>query len=84
MRAPARAHTDILNPSSGDKIGEITSGGFCPSANKPFAMGYVISAASFKEFIRHLMFVAAMFQLLSLLKGRLLIFLFEAKRLLRK
>jgi aminomethyltransferase len=39
MRAPARAHTDILHADNGSKIGEITSGGFCPSANKPFAMG---------------------------------------------
>lgn len=45
MRAPARAHTDIQN-DAGKKIGEITSGGFCPSANKPFAMGYVETASS--------------------------------------
>jgi aminomethyltransferase len=42
-KAPARAHTDILD-ESGQKIGEITSGGFGPSVNKPVAMGYVKSA----------------------------------------
>lgn len=44
MRAPARGHTDITDPTSGNKIGEITSGGFSPSANKPIAMGYVHTA----------------------------------------
>jgi aminomethyltransferase len=39
-RAPARAHTEIHN-AQGRKIGEITSGGFGPSANGPVAMGYV-------------------------------------------
>lgn len=39
-RAPARAHTDVLD-ATGKKIGEITSGGFGPSVNKPVAMGYV-------------------------------------------
>ena len=42
-RAPARAHTEIQN-EKGDKIGEITSGGFGPSVNGPVAMGYVDSA----------------------------------------
>ncbi len=41
-KAPARAHTDILD-ASGAKIGEITSGGFGPSVNGPVAMGYVES-----------------------------------------
>ncbi|MDX2143983.1 MAG: glycine cleavage system aminomethyltransferase GcvT [Rhodospirillaceae bacterium] len=39
-RAPARAHTDVVN-DAGKKIGEITSGGFGPSVNGPVAMGYV-------------------------------------------
>ncbi|MBL8631256.1 MAG: glycine cleavage system aminomethyltransferase GcvT [Rhodospirillaceae bacterium] len=39
-RAPARAHTEVLN-ESGEPIGEITSGGFGPSVNGPIAMGYV-------------------------------------------
>jgi aminomethyltransferase len=39
-RAPARGHTDIVDPK-GEKLGEITSGGFGPSANAPVAMGYV-------------------------------------------
>ncbi len=39
-RAPARAHTIILS-EAGDKIGEITSGGFGPTIEGPIAMGYV-------------------------------------------
>lgn len=39
-KAPARAHTEILSPK-GEKIGEVTSGGFGPSLNGPLAMGYV-------------------------------------------
>jgi len=39
-RAPARAHTEIQSPD-GAVIGEITSGGFGPSAGGPVAMGYV-------------------------------------------
>jgi len=39
-KAPARAHTDILD-SSGNKIGEVTSGGFGPTLGGPLAMGYV-------------------------------------------
>ncbi|MEE9329296.1 MAG: glycine cleavage system aminomethyltransferase GcvT [Parvularculaceae bacterium] len=39
-RAPAREHTEIQN-LSGVKIGEITSGGFGPTAGGPVAMGYV-------------------------------------------
>ena len=42
-RAPARAHTEIQN-DQGNKIGEITSGGFGPSVNGPLAMGYVEAA----------------------------------------
>lgn len=41
-RAPARAHTEIQS-EAGEKIGEITSGGFGPSVNGPVAMGYVDS-----------------------------------------
>jgi aminomethyltransferase len=39
-RQPARAHTPIHAPG-GAVIGEVTSGGFGPSANAPVAMGYV-------------------------------------------
>ncbi len=42
-RQPAREHTDILN-ADGAKIGEITSGGFGPTAGAPVAMGYVDAA----------------------------------------
>jgi aminomethyltransferase len=42
-RAPARAHTEILN-EDGQPIGEVTSGGFGPSVNGPIAMGYVKAA----------------------------------------
>ncbi len=39
-KAPARAHTKILN-MNGQEIGEITSGGFGPTIGCPIAMGYV-------------------------------------------
>jgi aminomethyltransferase len=42
-RAPARAHTQITD-LDGNVIGEITSGGFGPSADSPVAMGYVPQA----------------------------------------
>ena len=42
-KAPARAHTEIRS-ADGEKIGEITSGGFGPSVNAPVAMGYVDAA----------------------------------------
>jgi aminomethyltransferase len=42
-KAPARAHTEIVD-EVGKAIGEITSGGFGPSVNKPVAMGYVDAA----------------------------------------
>ena len=38
-KAPARAHTEIQ--AGGMTIGEITSGGFGPTADGPVAMGYV-------------------------------------------
>lgn len=41
FKAPARAHTEIFDPSGVNKIGEVTSGTFSPSLNKPIAMGYV-------------------------------------------
>jgi aminomethyltransferase len=44
-RAPARAHTEILD-ASGKTVGEITSGGFGPSVDGPVAMGYVAAAAA--------------------------------------
>ncbi len=39
-RAPAREHTEIQD-MDGHSIGEITSGGFGPTAGGPIAMGYV-------------------------------------------
>ncbi|MEN3974199.1 glycine cleavage system aminomethyltransferase GcvT [Emcibacter sp. SYSU 3D8] len=39
-KAPARAHTIIVDETS-NEIGEITSGGFGPSVGGPVAMGYV-------------------------------------------
>ncbi len=42
-RQPARGHTPIHAPG-GAAMGEITSGGFGPSANAPVAMGYVARA----------------------------------------
>ncbi|MDO8606896.1 MAG: glycine cleavage system aminomethyltransferase GcvT [Phaeospirillum sp.] len=39
-RAPARAHTEITD-EAGNRLGEICSGGFGPSADRPVAMGYV-------------------------------------------
>jgi aminomethyltransferase len=42
-RQPARGHTPIHAPG-GDVVGEVTSGGFGPSANGPVAMGYVARA----------------------------------------
>lgn len=41
MKAPARGHTEIFAADGTTKIGEITSGGFGPSFQKPLAMGYV-------------------------------------------
>jgi aminomethyltransferase len=41
MTAPARSHTDIYDDDGKMKIGEVTSGGFGPTLNKPLAMGYV-------------------------------------------
>ncbi|MBM3572193.1 MAG: glycine cleavage system aminomethyltransferase GcvT [Alphaproteobacteria bacterium] len=39
-RAPAREHTELTD-MNGKRIGEITSGGFGPTAGGPVAMGYV-------------------------------------------
>ncbi len=39
MKAPARGHTEIFSADGSKKIGEITSGGFGPTFNKPLAMG---------------------------------------------
>ncbi len=44
-RAPARAHTEITD-AAGAHLGEVTSGGFGPSADGPVAMGYVPAAAA--------------------------------------
>lgn len=47
-RQPARGHTPVHLPSDektgGEKIGEVTSGGFGPSVDRPIAMGYVAAA----------------------------------------
>ncbi|HWK43607.1 MAG TPA: glycine cleavage system aminomethyltransferase GcvT [Stellaceae bacterium] len=43
-RAPAREHTPIVAASGATPIGEVTSGGFGPSAGAPIAMGYVDTA----------------------------------------
>jgi len=42
-RAPVRAHAEIQD-RAGRRIGEVTSGGFGPTANGPVAMGYVETA----------------------------------------
>ncbi len=44
-KAPVRAHTELFD-STGNKIGEITSGGFGATLNAPVAMGYVDTAHS--------------------------------------
>lgn len=41
MKAPARQHTEIFSKDGSVKIGEITSGGFGPTYQKPLAMGFV-------------------------------------------
>lgn len=41
MKAPARGHTKIFSADGSKQIGEITSGGFGPTANKAIAMGFV-------------------------------------------
>ena len=45
-RAPAREHTPITaaGADGGETIGEVTSGGFGPTVNRPVAMGYVPAA----------------------------------------
>ncbi len=47
-RAPARAGTEIMDVA-GNPIGQITSGGFGPTAGGPVAMGYVKSEFSTPE-----------------------------------
>jgi aminomethyltransferase len=44
-RAPAREHTPVAS-AEGTPIGEITSGGYGPTAGGPVAMGYVATAFS--------------------------------------
>ncbi len=44
-RQPAREHTEIQS-GAGQKLGEITSGGFGPSVNGPVAMGYVATSVA--------------------------------------
>lgn len=46
FKAPARAHTEIWDAAGEKKIGEVTSGTFSPSLNKPIAMGYVATPFS--------------------------------------
>ena len=42
-RAPAREDTEIVD-DAGNRLGQVTSGGFGPSVGGPVAMGYVDSA----------------------------------------
>ena len=44
-RAPAREHTEITD-ADGKPLGQVTSGGFGPSLDRPVAMGYVHIAAA--------------------------------------
>jgi aminomethyltransferase len=44
-RAPARTHAEIRD-AGGERVGEVTSGGFGPSIGGPVAMGYVESACA--------------------------------------
>lgn len=44
MKAPARSHVELFSADGSKKIGEITSGGFGPSYQKPLAMGFVETA----------------------------------------
>ncbi|PIE45356.1 MAG: glycine cleavage system protein T [Gammaproteobacteria bacterium] len=44
-KAPVRAHSQLFD-SEGNRIGEITSGGFGATRNAPIAMGYVSKAHS--------------------------------------
>ncbi len=44
-KAPIRAHTELFD-EGGNKIGEVTSGGFGATLNAPVAMGYVDKAHS--------------------------------------
>ncbi len=44
-KAPVRAHTELFD-TNGNKIGEVTSGGFGATLNAPVAMGYVDKAHS--------------------------------------
>lgn len=44
-RAPARAHTPIIDGNE-STVGEVTSGGFSPTLDAPIAMGYVQSGSA--------------------------------------
>ncbi len=44
-KAPVRAHTELFD-SAGNRIGEVTSGGFGATVNAPIAMGYIDTAFS--------------------------------------
>jgi len=46
---PARAHSELMDPQSGDRVGEVTSGAFSPNLGKNIAMGYVDLAHHKKE-----------------------------------
>lgn len=46
MKAPARGHTEIYSADGNTLIGEITSGGFGPTAGKAIAMGFVDTASA--------------------------------------
>ena len=41
FKSPARSHAEIYDEKGEKKIGEVTSGTFSPTLNKPIAMGYV-------------------------------------------
>lgn len=40
---PPRSHSEVLAAASGERVGEVTSGGFSPCLKKNIAMGYVKS-----------------------------------------
>jgi len=52
-KAPARAHTSITDVN-GNPIGEVTSGGYGPSAGGPIAMGYVDATQAAPGTVVHL------------------------------
>lgn len=45
-RQPVRDDAPLVDPTSGDEVGLVTSGGYGPTVGGPVAMGYVRSSAS--------------------------------------